>query len=148
MKVILLEDVKSLGKKGDIVNASDGYARNLLLPRNLAVEATPGNMKDLEAKKRGEARIAAENLKAAEELKAKIEAAEVQVSIKVGSGGKTFGSVSAKEIAEAAKNQIGLEIDKKKMVLPNPIRELGTSTVEIRVHPKVTASLKVNVKEA
>jgi len=148
MKVILLEDVKSLGKKGDIVNASDGYARNLLLPRNLAVEATPGNMKDLEAKKRGEARIAAENLKAAEELKAKIEASEVQVAIKVGSGGKTFGSVSAKEIAEAAKSQIGLEIDKKKMVLPNPIRELGTSTVEIRVHPKVTASLKVNVKEA
>ena len=95
MKVILLEDVKSLGKKGDVVNASDGYARNMLFPKNLAVPATSGNMKDLEAKKRGEARIAAENLKAAEDLKAQIEAKPVTVSIKVGSGGRAFGSVSA-----------------------------------------------------
>ncbi len=148
MKVILLEDVKSLGKKGDVVNASDGYARNLLLPRNLAVPATDGNMKDLAAKKRGEARVAAENLKAAEELKVKIEEKSVTVAIKVGSAGRTFGSVSAKEIAEAAKDQLGLELDKKKMNLPNPIKELGTSTVEIRLHPKVTAGLKVIVKEA
>ncbi len=148
MKVILLEDVKSLGKKGDVVNASDGYARNLLLPRNLAVPATDGNMKDLAAKKRGEARVAAENLKAAEELKVKIAEKSVTVAIKVGSAGRTFGSVSAKEIAEAAKDQLGLELDKKKMNLPNPIKELGTSTVEIRLHPKVTAGLKVIVKEA
>ncbi len=148
MKVILLEDVKSQGKKGDVVNVSDGYARNLLFPKNLAVEATAGNMKDLEAKKRGEARIAAENLKAAEELKKTIEASAVTVAIKVGSAGRTFGSVSTKEIAEAAREQLGLEIDKKKMQLENPIKELGAHTVEVRLHPKVTAVLKVNVKEA
>ncbi len=148
MKVILLEDVKSLGKKGDVVNASDGYARNMLFPKNLAVPATSGNMKDLEAKKRGEARIAAENLKAAEDLKAQIEAKPVTVSIKVGSGGRAFGSVSAKEIAEAVKSQLGIEIDKKKMLLDGSIKELGTQTVEIRLHPKVTAALKVDVKEA
>jgi large subunit ribosomal protein L9 len=148
MKVILLEDVKSLGKKGDVVNASDGYARNMLLPKKLAIPATDGNMKDLEAKKRGEARQAAEALQAAKDLKDEIEKHTVDVSIKVGSGGKTFGSVSAKEIAEAAKSQIGIEIDKKKLVLDAPIRELGTASVNLRLHPQVTAILKVNVKEA
>ena len=148
MKVILLEDVKALGKKGDVVNASDGYARNMLFPRKLAIQATSGNLKDLEARKRGEAKVAAENLKAAEELKQEIESKEVTVSIKVGTGGRTFGSVSTKEIAEAAKSQLGLEIDKKKMSLESPIRELGSTTVEIRLHPQVTAGLKVNVKEA
>ena len=113
MKVILLEDVKSLGKKGDVVNASDGYARNMLLPKKLAIPATDSNMKDLAAKKRGEARQAAEALQAAKDLKAEIEKHSFDVSIKVGSGGKTFCSVSAKEIAEAAKAQIGIEIDKK-----------------------------------
>ena len=148
MKFILLEDVKSLGKKGDVVNASDGYARNMLLPKKLAIPATDGNMKDLAAKKRGEARQAAEALQAAKDLKAEIEKHSVDVSIKVGSGGKTFGSVSAKEIAEAAKAQIGIEIDKKKLVLDAPIRELGTASVNLRLHPQVTATLKVNVKEA
>ena len=148
MKVILLEDVKSLGKKGVVVNASDGYARNMLFPKNLALPATPGNMKDLEAKRRGEARIAAENLRAAEELKAKIEEKPVTVSIKVGSGGRAFGSVSTKEIAEVCGSQLGLEIDKKKMILDGSIKEPGTHTVEIRLHPKVTAALKVIVKEA
>ncbi|MDO5701914.1 MAG: 50S ribosomal protein L9 [Lachnospiraceae bacterium] len=148
MKVILLEDVKSLGKKGDVVNASDGYARNMLLPKKLAVPATDGNMKDLEAKKRGQARQAAEVLKAAQDLKEEIEKKEVDVYIKVGNGGKTFGSISAKEIAEAAKKQTGIEIDKKKLVLESPIRELGTSQVDLRLHPQVTAKLKVNVKEA
>lgn len=148
MKVILLEDVKALGKKGEVVNASDGYARNMLIPKKLAVPATDGNMKDLEAKKRGQARQAAEILKAAEELKSEIEKKEVDVFIKVGNGGKTFGSVSAKEIAEAAKKQIGIEIDKKKLVLDSQIRELGTTEVDLRLHPQVTAKLKVNVKEA
>ena len=148
MKVILLEDVKSLGKKGDVVNASDGYARNMLFPKKLAVAATDGNMKDLAAKKRGEARVAASQLAAAEELKEKIEKETVEVSIKVGSGGRVFGSVSAKEIAEAAKAQIGLEIDKKKLLLASPLKELGTAEVPVKLHPKVTAQLKVNVKEA
>ena len=147
MKVILLEDVKSLGKKGDIVNASDGYARNMLLPRKLAIPATDGNMKDLEAKKRQEAKQAAQLLKEAQELKEQIEKQSVDIAIKVGSGGRTFGSVSSKEIAEAVKTQLGLTIDKKKLLLDTPIKELGVATVDLKLHPQVTAGLKVNVKE-
>lgn len=148
MKAILLEDVKSLGKKGDVVKVSDGYARNLLFPKKLAVEATPGNIRDLAAKKRGEENRAAEVLAAAEELKRQIEEKHVDVTIKVGAGGKVFGSVSSKEIAEAVKDQLGIEIDKKKLLMDAPLRELGSTVVELRLHPQVTAGLKVNVKEA
>ena len=148
MKLILLEDVKSVGKKGQIVNVSDGYARNMLLPKKVAVEATPGNLKSLEKKKENEARLAAEQLAEAKAFAADIEKKAVTVAIKVGANGKTFGSISTKEIADAAKDQLGLELDKKKMVLDNPIRELGESAVLVRVHPKVTAKLKVIVKEA
>ncbi len=148
MKLILLEDVKSVGKKGQIVNVSDGYARNMLLPKKVAVEATPGNLKSLEKKKENEARLAAEQLAEAQAFAAEIGKKSVTVAIKVGANGKTFGSISTKEIADAAKAQLGLELDKKKMVLDNPIRELGESSVLVRVHPKVTANLKVIVKEA
>ena len=148
MKVILLEEVKSLGRKGEVVNASDGYARNMLLPKKLAVAATDSNMKDLAAKKRGEEKLAKEQKEAAEALKANLEAKPVTVSIRVGESGKTFGSVSSKELAEAVKEQLGIEVDRKKMNLAQPIRELGTTTVEIRLHPQVSASLRVNVTEA
>ncbi len=148
MKVILLQDVKSLGKKGDVVNASDGYARNMLLPKKLAVPATSGNMKDLEAKEKSNAKHAAEVLAAAEELKAQIEKNSITLSIKVGEGGRTFGSISTKEIAQAVKDQMKLEIDKKKILLAQPIKELGTTTVQVKLHPQVQADLKVNVKEA
>lgn len=148
MKVILLENVKSLGKKGDIVNASDGYARNMLFPKKLAVQATESNLKNLAAKKRGEEKAAAKALEEARELKEKIEKQEVTVSIKVGTSGRAFGSVSSKELAEAVKDQLGLEIDKKKLVLEAPIRELGETTVDLKIHPKVTAHLRVQVKEA
>ena len=148
MKVILLEDVKSLGRKGEVVNASDGYARNMLLPKKLAVAATDSNMQDLAAKKRGEEKLAKEQKEAAEALKANLEAKPVTVSIRVGESGKTFGSVSSKELAEAVKEQLGIEVDRKKMNLAQPIRELGTTTVEIRLHPQVSASLRVNVTEA
>ena len=148
MKVILLEDVKSLGRKGEVVNASDGYARNMLLPKKLAVAATDSNMKDLAAKKRGEEKLAKEQKEAAEALKANLEAKPVTVSIRVGESGKTFGSVSSKELAEAVEEQLGIEVDRKKMNLAQPIRELGTTTVEIRLHPQVSASLRVNVTEA
>ena len=147
MKVILLEDVKSLGKKGEVVNASDGYARNMLFPKKLAVAATDGNMKDLAAKKRGEEKQAAAALEAAKELKTKVEQKPVEISIRVGSGGRTFGSISSKEIADAVKQQLGIAIDKKKLLLDAPIKELGLATVELRLHPQVTAELKVNVKE-
>ena len=147
MKVILLEDVKSLGKKGDVVKVSDGYARNMLFPKKLGVEATAGNMKNLEQKRKIDEKNAAEVLKRAQEFAKELETKSVTVGIKVGSGGKTFGSVSTKEIADAAKKQLGIEIDKKKMVLASPRRELGETQVPVKVHPKVTANLKVIVKE-
>jgi len=148
MKVILLEDVKSQGKKGQIVNVSDGYARNMLLPKKLGLEATPKNLNDLKLQKAHEDKVAQENLEAAQAFAKELEDKEVTVSIKVGKEGRTFGSVSTKEIAEAAKAQLGYEIDKKKMQLENPIRELGTTMVGIKLHPKVMAQLKVKVVEA
>ena len=148
MKVLLLADVKNVGKKDDVVNVSDGYARNMLFPKKLAVQATPKNIKDIEQKKKSEARIAAEQLKEAQAFAADLEQKSVTVSIKVGAGGKTFGSVSTKEIADAAKQQLGVELDRKKMTLDSPLRELGEATVPVRVHPQVTANLKVIVKEA
>ena len=143
MKVILIEDVKSLGKKGQMVNVSDGYARNMLFPKKLGVEATPKNINDLKLQK-----VAKENLEAAKQFKTELETKQVMVSIKVGENGRTFGSVSTKEISEAAKAQLGYDIDKKKMQLANPIRELGTTLVPVKLHPQVTADLKVVVKEA
>ena len=145
MKVILLEDVKSLGKKGQIVNVSDGYARNMILPKKLGVEATSKNLNDLKLRKANEEKVAQDAAKAfAEELSTK----EVILTLKVGEGGRTFGSVSSKEISEAAKKQLNLDIDKKKLQLESPIRTLGVTNVPVRLHPKVTGSLKVWVKEA
>ena len=148
MKVILLEDVKALGKKGQVVNVSDGYARNLLLPKKLGVEATGKNMNDLKLQKAHEDKVAQENLDAAKAFAEELKDKQVTVGIKVGEGGRTFGSISAKEIAEAAKAQLGYELDKKKLQLSAPIRELGTTMVPIKLHPKVTGELKVVVKEA
>ena len=142
MKVILLQDVKSLGKKDQIVNVSDGYARNMLFPKKLGLEATPKNLNDLKLKKAHEDKVAAENLKAAQEFAKELADKKVEVAIKVGDNGKLFGS------AEAAKAQLGYDIDKKKMSLDSPIKELGATNVTIKLHPKVTASLKVVVKEA
>jgi len=148
MKIILLQDVKALGKQGDIVEVSNGYARNMLLPKKLGVEATPKALNDLKLKKAHEDKIAAENLAEARELAEKLNASSVNISIKTGANGKVFGSVSAKEIAEAAKDQLGLEIDKKKLLLSSPIKELGEIPVEIKLHPQVTAKLLVIVSEA
>lgn len=148
MKVILLEDVKALGKKGQVVNVSDGYARNLLLPKKLGVEAPGKNMNDLKLQKAHEDKVAQENLDAAKAFAEELKDKQVTVGIKVGEGGRTFGSISAKEIAEAAKAQLGYELDKKKLQLSAPIKELGTTMVPIKLHPKVTGELKVVVKEA
>ena len=148
MKVILTADVKSLGKKGEIVDVSDGYARNMLLPKKLGVEANSKNIHDLKLQKANEDKVAKEILEQAKALAAEIAEKSVTVSIKVGEGGKTFGSVSSKEIAEAAKAQIDLELDKKKIQLSSPIRTLGVTMVPVKLHPKVTAELKVHVKEA
>ncbi|NCB93453.1 MAG: 50S ribosomal protein L9 [Clostridia bacterium] len=148
MKVILLEDVKALGKKGQVVNVSDGYARNLLLPKKLGMEATTKNMNDLKLQKAHEDKVAQEVLDAAKAFAAEIKEKQVVLTIKVGEGGRTFGSISTKEISEAVKKQLGYDIDKKKMQLANPIKELGTTIVPIKLHTKVTGELKVVVKEA
>ena len=148
MDIVLLEDVKALGKKGQMVKVSDGYARNMLFPKKLGIEATPKNINDLKLQKAHEEKVAQENLEAAQAFKAELETKQVTVSIKVGDNGRTFGSVSTKEIAEAAKAQLGYDIDKKKMQLANPIRELGTTMVPVKLHTQVTAELKVVVKEA
>ena len=147
MKVILLEDVKSLGKKGDIVNVSDGYARNLIIPKKLGVEATAGNLNALRNQKARLEKQEAENLAAAKAMKERIENSRISVKIKVGDNGKVFGSVSSKEIADASKTQLGLEIDKKKLIMDGPIKELGESEVGVRLHRDVTAKLKVNVEK-
>lgn len=147
MKIILLEDVKSLGKKGEIVNVSDGYARNMILPKKLGVEANKKNLNDLKLQNQQAERIALENLEAAQKLASEIGEKQVQVSIKTGEGGRIFGSVSTKEIAAAAKEQLDLELDKKKMQLPEGLKSLGMHEVPIKLHPKVTATLRVKVVE-
>ena len=148
MKVILLEDVKSLGKKGEVVNVNDGYARNFVLPKKLGVEATGKNMNDLKLQKANEEKVAKEHLEAAQAFAKEMENDHVVVSIKAGEGGRTFGSVSSKEIATAYKEQCGKEIDKKEIILPEPIKSFGVYEVAVKLHPKVTGTLKVKVQEA
>ena len=148
MQVVLLEDVKSLGKKGQIVNVNDGYARNFILKKNLGVEATAKNLNDLKLQKASAQKIAAEQLAAAKELAEKLEGMSVTLSMKAGEGGKAFGSVSGKEIAAAAKEQLNLEIDKKKLVLPEAIKTFGTHEVPVKLHKDVTGKLTVKVVEA
>lgn len=147
MKVILLQDVRSLGKKGDIVEVNDGYARNFLLKTKKGVEANNKNMNDLKLHKANQDKIAQEQLEAARELGKKLEESKVTVSIKTGEGGRAFGSVSSKEIAAAAQEQLGLDIDKKKVQLKEQLKSLGTFHVPVKLHPKVTAELTVNVTE-
>ena len=147
MKVILLQDVKSLGKKGEIVNVSDGYARNFVLPKKLGVEANTSNMNDLKLQKANADKVAQEQLEAARELAALLETKEVVLKMKSGEGGRAFGSVSSKEIVVAAKTQCGLELDKKKIQLPEAIKALGVYEVNVKLHTKVTGRLKVKVVE-
>lgn len=147
MKVILSEDVKSLGKKGEIVNVSDGYARNFILKTGKGVEATPANLNTLKLQKANDEKIAKENLEAAKELGEKLATSPVTIKIKVGEGGKLFGAVSSKEIAAALNEQYGLDVDKKKIVLEDPIKELGTHEVKVKLHKDVTAQLQVKVTE-
>ena len=137
MEVILLEDVKSVGKKGQIVKVNDSYARNVLIAKKLGLEATSKNMNDLKLQNANQAKIEKEKLK---EM-------SVTLAIKSGEGGKTFGSISTKEIAEAIKAQLGLDLDKKKMVLDEPIRTLGNHIIQVKLHKEVTGSLTVKVKE-
>ena len=148
MKINLSKDVKSLGKKGDVVEVSDGYARNYILPRKLGIEASNKNMNDLKLQKANQEKIAQEQLEKAQEFARAMEEDEVVLSIKAGEGGRTFGSVSSKEIAQGYKDQCGREIDRKKIVLPEAIKSFGVFEVAVKLHPKVTGKLKVKVTEA
>lgn len=147
MKVILLQDVKSLGKKDQIVEVNDGYARNFILPKKLGVEASLGNLNTLKLQKANEAKVAAENLAKAKEFAEELSKLTVVVKMKAGEGGRAFGSVSSKEIAEEAKKQHGVEIDKKKIVLPEAIKAFGAYEITVKLHPEVQAKLKVKVEE-
>ena len=147
MKVILLQDVKALGKKGQIVDVADGYARNAILPKKLGMEANGKNLNDLKLQKANEEKVAAQLLAKAQEVAKGMESDKVVVSIKAGEGGKTFGSVSSKEIAQAYLDQCGKEVDKKKLLLKEPIKTFGTYEVPVKLHPEVTGILKVQVVE-
>ena len=143
MKVILLQDVKGTGKKGQTIEASDGHARNFLIPRKLAVEATKGNMAQLEGQQRKAASKLQQEIEDAQALAAKIREAEIKIPVKVGEGGKMFGSISNKEIAEALQKQ-GILVDKKRIVV-QPIKTTGEHTANIKLHPQVNAPLKIEV---
>ena len=148
MKIILLQDEKKLGKKGDIVEVSEGYARNFVLPKKIGVEATPKKLNDLKLQKSNEAKVAQEQLDNAKAMAELLASKEVVVGIKAGENGRTFGSVSTKEIGQALKAQTGIEVDKKKIVLPEAIKNFGVYEVPIKLHPKVTGTIKVKVQQA
>lgn len=148
MEIVLLEDVKALGKKGQIVKVNDGYARNFILPKKLGVEANSKNLNDLKLQKANDAKIAAEQLAAAKELAEKLEKSTVTLAIKAGEGGRAFGAVSSKEIGKAISDQLGLDVDKKKISLNIPIKSIGSFEVAVKLHKDVTAKLAVKVVEA
>ena len=147
MKIILLQDVKTLGKKGEIIEANDGYARNYILPKKIGVEANAKNMNDLKLQKANQEKVAQENLDAAKAFAKDLETKEIVLTMKAGEGGKVFGSVSSKEIAQAFKDQCGMEIEKKKIQMEESIKSFGVYEVKVKLHPKVTGTLKVKVKE-
>ncbi|MGP4107827.1 50S ribosomal protein L9 [Virgibacillus sp. L01] len=148
MKVIFVKDVKGKGKKGEVKNVSDGYARNYLLKYNMAKEATSGNMKELEAKKNKQQEEAQKEVEEAEQLKAKLAEIDVEVKAKSGDSGRLFGSITSKQIAEVLKETYGHKIDKRKIELNSPIRSLGYTNVPVKLHPEVTGTIRVHVVEA
>jgi len=147
MKVILLQDIKGVGKAGELINASDGHARNYLLPRKLGVEATKANLHEYEMKLKAEEHKRQLELEAARELAKNIEEQTINIKVKMGENGRLFGSVTNKEIADALKEQCGLSVDKKKVSLNDPIKTSGEKTAEVKLHAKVSAKLKINIIE-
>ena len=142
-----MKDIKGLGKAGDLVNAKDGYARNFLLPKGDAIEATPANLKKWEEEKAEQAQKKAEENKAALELKKKIESITVVIKGKSGEGGKLFGSITSKDIADGLKAQHKIDIDRRKIELKDNIKSLGNTQVDVRVYAEILAKLNVSVKE-
>jgi len=148
MKVILLEDVKGTGKKGQVVNASDGHARNFLFPRKLAIEATDANMANLNAQQKKAEHKLSQEVKAAQELAEKLQAKPVIIKAKVGDKGRMFGSISNKEVAEAITSQLGVQVDKKKIVLTEPVKAVGMYTATAKLHVQVSAKVEFEVAAA
>lgn len=146
MKVILLKDIKGVGKKDQIVNASDGYARNFLFPKNFALEATENNLKQLNNKKKSEDEKKQYELEQAKQLGEMLKDKIIKISMKIGDNGKLFGSVTNKEIGLALKEQHEIDIDKKKIILNEPIKSIGIKTIDVKLHPNVTAKLTVEVR--
>lgn len=147
MKVILLKDVKGTGKKGEVKEVSDGYARNFLIKKGVAVEASQANMKELDEKEKSKERKALIEYEEAILLGKQMEEINIQIEVKAGEGGRLFGSITSKEIAEQLKKQKNLDIDKRKILMDEPIRTLGSTFVEIKLHQKVTTKIRVDVKE-
>lgn len=146
MKIILIKDEKKLGKKGDIIEANDGYARNYILPQKIGIEATSKNLNDLKLQKANADRIAQEQLDAAKALAEELVSKVIVVKMKAGEGGRAFGSVSTKEIALACKEQHAIEIDKKKIQLAESLKNFGMYEIDVKLHPQVTAKIKVDVQ--
>lgn len=147
MQVILLKDVKGTGKKDDVVKVNDGFARNMLIPKGFAIEATNANMNALKREKAAEAQKKAEDKAAAQELAAQLEKSQITIKTKAGEGGKLFGSITSKDIADEAKKQLGITLDKKKIQLSNPIKSMGRFEVEVKLYTEVTGKLVVEVTE-
>ncbi|PLR79984.1 50S ribosomal protein L9 [Bacillus canaveralius] len=148
MKVIFLKDVKGKGKKGEVKNVADGYAHNFLIKQGLAIEANNANVSSLNAQKKKEEKQAAEEFEEAKRLKEKLEKVTVELSAKAGEGGRLFGSITSKQIAEELQKKENIKIDKRKIELDDAIRSLGYTKVPVKLHTEVTASLNVHVKEA
>ena len=145
MKVILKDNIKGVGKKNEVINASDGYARNFLFPKNLAVEATPENMQKLNSQNQAKQYRKDQEKEQAQEIAKKLEKITVEIKVQAGENGKIFGSVSSKEVAESLEKQYKIEIDKKKIEIKEPIKVLGTRTIEARLFEGVTGKIKINV---
>lgn len=148
MKLILLQDVKSVGKKGELINASEGYAKNYLIPKNLAVEATKSNLNDYELKQKAEAKRKQEELEHAQKLAEALKDQVVTIKVKTGGNGKLFGSITNKDVAAEIIKQTGMDLDKKKISIGDTIKMLGERTAVIKLHPKVTAEVTVKIVEA
>ncbi|PTM56881.1 50S ribosomal protein L9 [Desmospora activa] len=147
MKVIFQQDVKGQGKKGEMKEVAEGYARNFLLPRGLAIEASAGNINTLKDQKRRESEQKQKELEHSRQLAQELEQADITIRTKAGDGGRLFGSVTSKQISQLLKQKHGLQVDKKKIQLDEPIRTLGVTKVPVKLHPKVMATLSVQVLE-
>ncbi|MBP3039992.1 50S ribosomal protein L9 [Bacillaceae bacterium Marseille-Q3522] len=147
MKVIFLKDVKGKGKKGEVKNVADGYAQNFLFKKGLAIEANQGNINTLSAQKKKQEELSAKELEEAKKIKTEIDKITIEITAKAGEGGRLFGSITSKQIAEELQKKNGIKIDKRKIDLPDAIRSLGYTKVPIKLHSEVSAILNVHIKE-